>query len=366
MTSQFSAILKHFRCQGRLVHLSSHHVGHIHDTYIATFEHKIGETQRYLLQRINHKVFRHPSHLMENIQRVTAHLRHKIIENSGDPTRETLTIIPTLGGKMYYKTPSNTYWRVYLYIEGAQTYETIQHVDHIYNIARAFGRFQRLLNDFPAKELHETIPNFHHTPKRYAAFLRALEKDPYNRAKDTKEDIEFVRRRVKDTPVLINLIKSEKLPIRVTHNDTKFNNVLIDDQTGKGLCVVDLDTVMPGLSLYDFGDAVRSGANLAIEGQENFSEGGIDLERFEGYVYGYLDATRNVLTPLEVSLLPFSAKLMTLECGIRFLTDYLQGDIYFKIDRPDHNLDRCRTQFTMVADMERKFDRMERIVDKYR
>ena len=366
LESPITPILKHFEFTGNLLKIVPHKVGHIHDTNIATFKTKTGDTQRYIVQRVNHHVFKNPVELMNNIETVTDHLREKIAADGGNPNRETLTLVPTAEGVPFYKTPSGNYWRAYIFIENALTYEEIKSLDHVYNISKAFGRFQSLLRDFPAEELHETIPDFHHTPKRFTDFLDAVEEDALNRARFAKNEIVFVQQREAGTPVVVDLIQRGKLPLRVTHNDTKFNNVLIDNQTGQGVCVVDLDTVMPGSSLYDFGDSVRSGTNPAVEAERDLSKVEIDLDRFEAFVHGYLDAARDFLTPLEIDLLPFSAKLMTLECGIRFLTDYLEGDVYFKIDRESHNLDRARSQFKMVADMEEKFERMGEIVEKYR
>lgn len=303
---------------------------------------------------------------MENIEAVTTHLRRKIIAVGGDPERETLNLIPTVEGRSFYRTRDGNYWRAYIFIEGAQTYEVVESLDHVYNAAKAFGNFQKLLSDFPAGQLHETIPNFHHTGKRFEAFVEAVERDVKNRAQSVREEIEFVERRAEDTSVLVDLFGQGKLPERVTHNDTKFNNVLIDNETGEGICVIDLDTVMSGLSLYDFGDSVRTGAALAAEDEQELSKAGIGLETFDRLTRGYLDAARDFLTPTELDYLVFSAKLMTFECGIRFLTDHLDGDVYFKIHRENHNLDRCRTQFKMVRDMEDKFNQMVRIVEKYR
>jgi Ser/Thr protein kinase RdoA (MazF antagonist) len=303
---------------------------------------------------------------MQNIQGITAHLREKIVAAGGDPARETINLVPTVEGRAFCRTPDGNYWRAAIFIEGAQTYEIVDNLDHVYHVANAFGRFQRLVSDFPAERLHETIPGFHHTPKRFAAFVEAVERDATNRAGSARAEIEFVERRVGDVPILVDLLQQGKLPQRVTHNDTKFNNVMIDDATGKGICVIDLDTVMPGLSLYDFGDAVRSGANPAAEDEQDLSKVTIDLEIFDRFANGYLDAARDFLTPLEIDYLPFSARLMTLECGMRFLTDYLNGDRYFRIFRENHNLDRCRTQFKMVHAMEEQFDAMASIVSRAR
>jgi len=366
MKPDLAGIVKHFKFEGDFLDAHPYGFGHINDTYAAYFRKADGLVHRYILQRINHNVFKHPEKLMQNIERVTTHLRKKIIAAGGDPERETLNLIPTIDAKTFYRTHDGNCWRAYIFIEGALTYEVVETLDHVYNAAKAFGKFQKLLSDFPAEQLYETIPNFHHTRKRFEAFVEAVERDVKNRAQSVRDEIEFVEKRAEDASVLVDLLEQGRLPELVTHNDTKFNNVMIDDETGEGVCVIDLDTVMPGLSLYDFGDSVRSGANPAAEDERDLSKVCIDLEIFDLFARGYLDAARDFLTPTEVDYLPFSAKLMTFECGMRFLTDHLNGDVYFKIHRENHNLDRCRTQFKMVRDMEEKFDQMVRIVEKHR
>jgi len=358
-------IVKHFWFEGNFLGADPYGFGHINDTYAACFQ--VDDTvRRYVLQRINHNVFKNPEELMRNIEAVTTHLRNKIVATGGNSERETLNLIPTVGGETFYRSPLGNYWRGYTFIEDAQTYEVAEDLDHVYRAAWAFGRFQQMLSDFPADRLYETIPNFHHTATRFQAFVAAVERDVKNRASSVRSEIEFVEKRVGDTSVLVNLLDRGKLPERVTHNDTKFNNVMIDDETGSGICVIDLDTVMPGLALYDFGDMVRSGTNPAAEDEQDLSTVRMDVEIFDRVAKGYLDAAREFLTPTEVDYLPFSGKLMTFENGMRFLTDHLSGDVYFKIHRENHNLDRCRTQFKMVADMEEKQGQMESIVDKYR
>jgi Ser/Thr protein kinase RdoA (MazF antagonist) len=364
MSLAFTEIAKHFRFEGDFLEAVPHPAGHINDTYLAHFQAN-GVSPRYVLQRINHHVFKNPQELMQNIEAVTAHLRRRLIAAGGDPERETLNLVTTVDGKSYYETADGNYWRAYLFITGAKTYEIVESLDHIYSAGQAFGNFQRLLSDFPADQLHETIPGFHHTRNRFDTFVQVVESDTQNRAKSVEAEIEFVLQREKDVSVLLDLLAQGELPERITHNDTKFNNVMIDDETGEGICVIDLDTVMPGLSLYDFGDAVRSGANPAAEDERDLSRVCIDLEIFDRFAHGYLDAAREFLTPAEIDYLPFSAKLMTFECGMRFLTDHLQGDTYFKIHRDGHNLDRCRTQFEMVSDMEEKLDQMTQIVETY-
>jgi Ser/Thr protein kinase RdoA (MazF antagonist) len=366
MTPGFRSIVTQFLFEGEFLDAQRCGIGHINGTYAARFRKPDGSVHRYILQRINHEVFKRPEELMHNIEKVTVHLRQKIIAAGGDPQRETLNLIPTVDGQSFYRTAEGDYWRGYVFIEGAQTYQAVEHLDHFYNAGKAFGRFQKLVSDFPPEQLYETIPNFHHTPKRFEAFVQSVERDVMNRARSVQAEIEFVERRAEETSVLVDLLDRGELCQRITHNDTKFNNVMIDDETGEGICVVDLDTVMPGLPLYDFGDAIRSGANPAAEDERDLARVCMDLDLYDSFARGYLETARDFLTATEIAYLPFSARLMTLECGMRFLADYLDGDVYFGIHRPGHNLDRCRTQFKMVQDMEDKFDRMVRIVETYR
>jgi len=359
-------IAQHFCFEGSFQGAIPHGKGHINDTYIVRCEKGDRALRPYILQRINHRIFKDPIRLMENIERVTSHLRRTIAAAGGDPQRETLNLILTREGAIYHRTSGGDYWRAYHFIAGAQTFDIAPSPQHIYHASRAFGRFQRLVSDLPPGQLHETIPDFHHTPKRFQALVEAVQRDTCNRASSARAEIAFAEKRSKETGILLDLLAQGRLPRRVTHNDTKFNNVLIDDLTGEGVCVIDLDTVMPGLSLYDFGDSVRSGANPAAEDERDLSKVTVDVQTFDRFVSGYLDAVRDLLTPIEVDLLTFSARIMTLECGIRFLTDYLSGDVYFKTRRESQNLDRSRTQFKMVQDMEDKADLLTRVVDRYR
>lgn len=365
MKPDFMRIVNQFDFEGVFLSAEAYGVGHINDTYIAEFAIN-GSSKRYILQRINHQVFRNPAGLMSNIEAVTSHLRQKINSAGGDPERETLTLIPTLDGNSYIQTEQGEFWRGYVFINNARTYESIEKLDHVYHAAAAFGNFQKLLSDYPPDNLIETIPDFHNTKKRFQAFTESVEKDEFNRGRLSANEIDFVMQRVSDTSVLVEKLENGELPERITHNDTKFNNVMIDNETGRGVCVIDLDTVMPGLSLYDYGDAIRTLANPAAEDEINLSLVNFDLQVFDLYTHGYLDSVGSELTSQEKDHLAFSAILMTLECGMRFLTDHLQGDKYFKIHRDGHNLDRCRTQFKLVADMETHFDEMQRIVEKYR
>jgi Ser/Thr protein kinase RdoA (MazF antagonist) len=361
-----AAVSEQFQFEGDFLGASPYGTGHIHDTYAASFRKADGQLHRYLLQRINVAVFQHPEKLAENIQRVTAHLRAKIRGLGGDPWRETLNLIRTKNQGTLHKAPDGSYWRAFIFIEGAQTYAVPEHPDHVYHAARAYGGFQKLLADFPVEELHETIPGFHDTRQRFEAFVQAVDRDAANRAHAVQDEIQFVEQRHADTCVLLDLQRSGELPERVTHNDTKFDNVMIDNDTGHGVCVIDLDTVMPGLALYDFGDAVRSAANPVAEDEPDLSKVCFDFTVFDRLAKGYLDSARAFLTVREMDHLAFSAKLITLECGMRFLTDYLNGDLYFKVRRKNHNLDRCRTQLKLVHDMEAGFEQMMRVVDAYR
>jgi hypothetical protein len=364
MDPDFKDIARKFRFEGDFMSGCVYGTGHIHDTYALVFQ-TGDDVHRYILQRINQHVFKDPEGVQNNIQLVTAHLRRKIIAAGGDPQRETLNLIPTLDGNSTYRTAEGDYWRSFDFIEGARTYDCVENLDHVYSAAKAFGNFQNMLSDFPSDQLVETIPNFHHTRKRYQTFLSAVESDIVNRARFCQPEIEFVTRRAAKTSILTDMLARDELPERVTHNDTKFNNVMIDDETGEGICIVDLDTVMPGLSLYDFGDAIRSMATTAAEDEADLSKVNFDLAVYRCYTRGYLDAAGEILTPREIEQLPFSAILMTFECGMRFLTDHLQGDTYYKIHRQNHNLDRCRTQFKLVSDMEKQFDVMTDIIEQY-
>ncbi len=339
--------------------------GHINDTYIVEYETDDGII-RYLLQRINVNVFKKPLELMENVEAVTAFLREKIKENGGDPMRETLTVYPAKDGKNHYMAEDGGCWRMYNYVEDTFSINTLTNPDDFKNSAVSFGNFQNLLVEFPIETLHETIPNFHNTPSRFNDLKEAVEKNISGRKENALQEIYFAFEREKDCSVITDLLGTERIPLRVTHNDTKLNNVLFDNKTKKGLCVVDLDTVMPGSALYDFGDSIRFGANTAAEDETDLSKVSLDLDYFKAYVDGYLDSVGGSLTEDELNLLPFAAKLLTFECGMRFLGDYINGDVYFKIDYPEHNLVRARTQFKLVEDIENKFEAMEKIVSDMR
>ena len=350
------AIAGHFEIPGAFLHAEPCGNGHINDSYRATYR-QDGAEVRYVIQRINHHVFQDPVAVMENIQRVTAHLHQKLATET-DSARQTLTVIPARDGRPCYPDADGNYWRTYIFIERTRTYEAIENPAQAYEVARAFGRFQQLLTDLPAPPLHETIPDFHHTPKRFADMEKAIVADAVNRARSAKAEIEFALRRRPITGLLLNA----NLPVRIIHNDSKLDNVLLDAATGQGLCVIDLDTVMPGLAPYDFGDQVRSVTSLTREDERDLSKVRLHLPVFEALARGYLSAASVFLTPAEKQHLVLAGKLITFEIGVRFLADYLAGDTYFKVHREGHNLDRCRTQFKLVGSIEEREESMSNLV----
>jgi len=337
--------------------------GHINDTYLARCD-QAGLQTRYIVQRINHHVFKNPVNLMENVSRVTRHALETLLEqNHPEAHRRTLTCIPAHDGKPFIHDKDGNYWRVYPFIERARGYDELTCNKQAYQAARAFGRFQNLAATLGGERLHETIPDFHHTPKRLEALERAVAEDSEGRAAAVRDEIEFALSRADDCPRITDLIQDGTIPERITHNDTKINNVLLDEVTSAAICVIDLDTTMPGSALYDFGDMVRSCCPTSAEDETDLESIGIQLDRFEALVKGYLSAA-HFLNPTEIELLAFSGKLITLECGMRFLTDYLQGDHYFKIHHPEHNLERCRSQFAFVRIIEQHLAQMDDIVER--
>ncbi|MBQ9783541.1 MAG: aminoglycoside phosphotransferase family protein [Clostridia bacterium] len=332
--------------------------GHINDTFLVTAE------KRYILQRMNDTVFPHPDEMMENILGITEHIRQKAAQRGEDTGRATLVVLPTREGTPYFRDSIGSWWRLYEFTEGTVTREAVECAQDFYTCAEAFGRFQQELSDYPAEKLHETIENFHNTPWRFENLRRAVEKDACGRAGEVQAEIDFAMAREEFAGTLDRAYRAGALPLRVTHNDTKLNNILFDATTGLPVCVVDLDTVMPGFSVTDFGDSIRFGANTAAEDETDLSKVSLDLELFRVYAEGFLKGCGGRLTETEIDLLPVGAMMMTFECGMRFLTDYLEGDVYFKIHRPGHNLDRCRNQFALVADMEKKLPAMNAIIEK--
>ncbi|MPZ16332.1 MAG: phosphotransferase [Luteitalea sp.] len=357
-------VISQFQVYGDCLATPRYGSGHINETYALTFN-QSGAPVRYILQRINHDVFRQPIPLMENVARVTAHARARLSTNgSGDISRRVLTLVPSSDGKPYVIDEEGAVWRMYLFIEGARTYDVIETDRQARAAARAFGEYQRLLADLPGVRLHETIPHFHHTRRRFGALQRAIDADICNRAARVASEIAFADAREAGIDALLARQAHGELPERTTHNDTKLNNVMIDDQTSEGLCVIDLDTTMPGLAAYDFGDLVRTATAAAAEDEQNLDKVCARMDMFEALAEGYLSTAGAFLTPPERESLTVGARLITLENGLRFLTDYLQGDVYFKTSRPDHNVDRARTQFKMVESMEAQLDTMDRIIER--
>lgn len=354
------ALVRHFQCPGELEDARPCGSGHINDTFAATYRDG-ARTWRFVHQRINHEIFRDPVSMMENIARVTEHLRRALAAEPGaDPDRETLTLVPTRDGATHHVDARGNYWRTYRMIEDARSFDSVQSPDHAYEAARAFGAFQRRIANLPGPRLHETIPDFHHTPKRFERFQAVREADPCGRAAEASAEIRFALAHEPLTRALLDPHRQGLIPERITHNDTKVNNVLMDDRTGRGVCVIDLDTVMPGLALYDFGDLVRTASCPAAEDERDLARVEAEPALFAALVRGFLETAGPCLTDTEIALLPVAGMLITFETGLRFLTDHLAGDTYFKIHRPGHNLDRCRSQFALVASLERQRAALER------
>jgi hypothetical protein len=350
------AVAGHFQLAGEVLQAEPFGSGHINDTWRVTTGH--GIRNRYILQRLNHAVFQNPAAVMENIRRVTTHLDRKTA-GAPDAARRVLKLIPALDDKPCYQDGAGDWWRVYYFVERTRAVDVVESPAQAFAAARAFGQFQKLLADLPAPRLHDTIPGFHHTPKRFAALEKAIADDAFNRAALAKTEVEFALRH----RAICGALLDAQLPARVTHNDTKINNVLLDDATGEGVCVIDLDTVMPGLALYDFGDMVRSMTNPAPEDERDLSKVEMQFPIFEALLCGYL-AAADFLTPSEKSLLTVAGQVISFELGLRFLTDFLSGDAYFKVRREGQNLDRCRAQFKLFESIRRQEPAMRKLVTK--
>ncbi|MEG1862877.1 MAG: phosphotransferase [Oscillospiraceae bacterium] len=350
---------------GEIISATPYGSGHINDTFLVSVRVTSQKTSRFILQKINTSVFKRPTEVMDNIVNVTEYLKKIIIENGKDPNRHTLSVLKSKQGNNCFFDSHGGVWRCMKFIEGTKCLQKAQTPLQFYSAAKSFGYFMWQLKDYPAHTLFETIKDFHNTPVRFMDFEKALCADKLNRVKFAVNEIDFILKRKSHCNYLTDKVKNGLLPLRLTHNDTKLNNLLIDENTGEGVCVIDLDTIMPGLSVNDFGDAIRFGANTAQEDERDLSLVRFDLEMFEAYTKGYLEAAGAALTLEEKHCLVFGAKLMSLECAIRFLTDFLQGDTYFKVDREYQNLDRARTQLKLVQEMENVWDKMEAIVNKY-
>ena len=364
-SEQVLKVGEQFDYGGKMISVSPFGNGHINDTFLVTVDTGDGRRKPYILQKMNKDVFHKPLELMENVMGVTSFLRKKIIAVGGNPERETLTIIPDKEGHSCYKDSAGEYWRSMLCITGVKSYDLVEKPSDFYESGYSFGKFQSLLSDYPAASLHETIEGFHDTAARFLVFQNVVAKDACGRVSSSQPEIDFVRKHEDLAHVFGDLLAKKEVPLRVTHNDTKLNNILIDDETGKGICVIDLDTVMPGLAMNDFGDSIRFGANTALEDEQDLSKVSCDLELYEAFTKGFLEGCDGKLTAKEVELLPMGALVMTYECGLRFLADHLVGDVYFKIHREGHNLDRARTQFKLIEDMLAKWESLQEITRCY-
>ena len=362
VTHDTRAVARHFALLGDYVSAPPYGSGHINDTFALEMD-QGGRSVRYVLQRINHNIFRNPDGLMRNVERVCRHTQAKLAQaGRADASRRALTLVPARDGRGWYVDPHGNHWRCYVFVERATGHDVIRNADQAFQAAKAFGAFQALLADLPGDRLVETIPNFHHTPSRYAAFEAALAKDAHGRAKEAAPEIAFAQARAHEVGTIVEAMARGEIPERVTHNDTKLNNVLLDNESQEGICVIDLDTVMPGSALYDFGDLVRTSTSPAAEDETDLSKVTMQLPMFAALVQGYLASAGGFLTPRERELLPFAGKLITFEIGLRFLTDWLEGDVYFKVKRPRHNLDRLRTQFKLVESIEAQLPAMQALV----
>lgn len=355
-------VKKHYFPNAEVASYERYGNGHINDTYLLV----IGgaEKKRFILQRINTSIFKDPDGLMRNFVAVTEYLKAELRHSGGDCERGTLSVIPTVSGANFASEGGES-WRLLDFVERSMCYDMVETPEQFYMSAVAFGDFQHKLKDFPAEELTETIPNFHNTPDRFKKFLEAVELDVAGRVKDVLPEIDFVKVRESFAWTLERAHAEGKLPLKVTHNDTKLNNILFDADSGKALCIVDLDTVMPGYSVNDFGDSIRFGATTAVEDEADLSLVNFDINLYELYVKGFIEGAAGGLSEGEIELLPVGAMMMTYECGMRFLTDYISGDTYFRVHREGHNLDRARNQFKLLSDMEESFEEMKNIVKKY-
>ena len=351
--NEIMQVASHFRLAGEVERFAELTAGLINNSYRLSCG-----TKEYVLQQINTYVFKQPEQVMSNVQRVTEHLRRKLTEAGEDPARRALHLIETTDGGNMYRDEQGRCWRVYDFITDALTRDRVETAEQFRQVGAAFGEFQRMLFDFPAAELYETIPHFHDTRKRFETFRQAVATDRAGRVKDLAPEISFFLNREEMMSSIVVAIERGELPLRVTHNDTKTNNVMLDAQTGEALCVIDLDTVMPGSALYDYGDALRFGASSAAEDEPDLSKIWLDMDYFRAFTDGFVPQVRQALTDAELKLLPLGLKVITCELAMRFLTDYIDGDLYFKIRYPEHNLVRTRAQMRLLEDIEARYDKL--------
>ncbi|NLD52611.1 MAG: aminoglycoside phosphotransferase family protein [Clostridiales bacterium] len=357
-------ILPNFCFVGRFVQAQEVTSGNVNNTYLLRYRDARGDNL-YTLQRINTYVFKNPDEVMRNIAMVTDHLRASLIRTLGTAERRVLELIRTQTGEALYRDESGGVWRAYTYISNAHALDMVETPEAMEEVGRGFGRFQRLLYDFPAEQLFHSIPNFHHTIKRFYAFVRAVDEDKAGRVAGLEEEIEFMFDRRRMMGEIVRLLDAQVIPLRVTHNDTKSNNVLLDEETGKAICVIDLDTVMPGSVLYDYGDAIRFGASTAAEDEPDVSRIRLDMDKAKAFTRGFIEETAGFLTNEELLRLPLGIKVITCELAMRFLTDYIDGDLYFKVNSPDHNLVRARAQMTLLKDVERREEELQAMTERY-
>ena len=360
MKTEINEVLNYYKDMGKALSVCEYGNGHINDTYLVKYS-----DRDIILQCINKSIFKEPKKLMDNISGVTLFLRDKIIKNGGDPDRETLNLVKTCDNDFYVETERGNMWRAYDFVKDAVCFEQVESSEEFYEAGYAFGNFQNLLSDYPVKTLHEIIPDFHNTEVRFYTFKAIVEEDALGRTGSVKEEIDFFLNREKYTGIFNRALQNKEIRLKVTHNDTKLNNILFDEESKKALCVIDLDTVMPGIAAFDFGDAIRFGANTGLEDERDLSKVSLSMELFEAFTKGFLKACGKSFNKKEIELLPMGALLMTYECGLRFLGDYIAGDKYFKISREGQNLDRARTQIKLIKDMEKHMEKMKESVEEY-
>lgn len=359
-----AAIADMFAIEGDFVCAEEVKTGLINCTFCVTYENSEGVRNRYVLQKINANVFKDPKLVMQNVERVTRHINWRVLRKHKDVSGQTLNLFPARGGKFYAKAEKGCYWRCYNFIEETHTCDVVENREQAYQAAYAFGAFQDLVSDMPLENIGETIPDFHHTRKRFNRLQEVAQADVLGRMALCAPEYQFIIDRESDVDRLLDKQAAGILPVRITHNDTKLNNVMLDVNTDQAVCVIDLDTVMPGLSLYDFGDLVRTATSPIAEDDPDCSNVEMQMHLFEALVEGYLDAAIGFLTQEEMEELAFAGKLLALEVAIRFLTDYLEGDCYFKVERESHNLDRARNQLALVKSIENQYESMVGFVNR--
>lgn len=358
----FNKIISNFKLPSSYTSLQTLNNGHINNTYLLSYPEK---SESYIIQNINTYVFKNPEYIMQNIKHVTSFIKQKYIASGVIPHGRVLEFLNAKDGNNFCYDDDGLFWRAYKFVDNSSTYDLIDSPDLLYNVGAGFGEFQRLLIDFPIGKLHETIPNFHNTKLRMKDFFEAVAQDEAGRASFVQKEINFFRERAELASRLIDMQENGTLPLRVTHNDTKANNILIDNTTGKAVCVIDLDTVMPGLTAYDFGDAIRYAANTEAEDSTEFSKVALNFDYYKAFAKGFITASKGHFTKAEIESMAWGARIITIELASRFLADYLNGDKYFKIHRPNHNLDRAKNQIALALDMEKHFDRMCEIIESY-